>query len=342
MAEEAIIRQALADLESDDKQVQESALRTLVYYMRHPLIWLKMTPMLKSSDANVRFLAAGALGRSGDATAVPFLLEAIHDESADVRQAVTAALGKLDAQNALPDLIGMLRDREPSVRREAVMSLMKLGNFLAAQALMPSLQDPDDTVREQAAQALALLAPLADIHSSETERQKRGLEKLVGQQHPVVLHEVFQFLRHENIELRRLCVEVLASYQNPKALPALLEAVQDDDVYIRGVAAEGLGKLRDPVAVPALELLSRDAIPILRGIAVEALGQIADATCVPPLIARLEDTAVYGAAPYTKSIAIVAAEALHKIGTREAMSALNSRNIVVQGSAENPPSNKEA
>jgi HEAT repeat protein len=253
---------------------------------------------------------------------------------------VTAALGKLGAQNALPELTGMLRDREPSVRREAVSSLMKLGNFLAAQALTPSLNDPDEIVREQAAQALALLSPLADIHSSEIERQKRGLEKLVGQQHSVVLREVLQFLRHENLELRRLCADVLASYQSPKALPALLEAIQDDDVYIRGVAAEGLGKLGDPVAVPALELLSREEIPVLRGIAVEALGKIGDVTCVPPLIARLEDTAVYGSAPYTRAIATVAAEALHKIGTREAMSALNSRNIVVQGT-ESPPSKKE-
>lgn len=341
MTEEEQIKQALADLEGDDKQKQEAALRTLVYFMRHPLIWLKMTPMLESDDANIRFLAAGALGRSGDASVVPYLLEAIRDESADVRQAIAAALGKLGAQNALPDLVQMLRDPSADVRREAVSSLMKLGNFMAAQAVASCLADSDETVRDLAARAYALLAPLADIHSSDSHRQQQGLSKLVGQQHPVILNEVLPFLRHEDVELRRLCADVLASYESPKALPALLEAIQDEDLYIRGMAAEGLGKLGDPVAVPALELLSRHELPVLRGIAVDALGRIGDPTCVPPLIARLEDTGVYGAEPHLKSIAAAAAEALHKIGTREAMSALNSRKITVPGSALTSPTDKE-
>jgi HEAT repeat protein len=329
MSEEARLRQALADLESSDKRKQQSALLTLVYYMRHPLIWLKMTPMLKSSDANIRFLAAGALGRSGDTTAVPYLLEILHDDSANVRQAVAAALGKLNAQDSLPELIDLLHDPVPIVRREAILSLSKLGNFLAAQALTETLGDPDPLVRDTAEQALSLIAPLSDLHSSDPQRQKDGLEKLIGQQHPVVLREVQPFLRHENLDLRRLCIEVLASFENPKALPSLLEAANDPDVYIRGVAAEGLGKLGDPVAVPALELMSHDESPVLRGIAVEALGQLGDPACVPALIARLDDRTMYGTPPFLKSISKTAAEALQKIGTHEAVSALTSRKILV-------------
>jgi HEAT repeat protein len=210
------------------------------------------------------------------------------------------------------------------------MSLAKLGNFLAADALTKTLEDPDALVREAAAQALTLVAPFADLHSSDFARQKAGLEKLVGQQHPMVMREVLPFLRHENLELRRLCVDVLASYENSKVLPSLLEAVNDTDIYIRGVAAEGLGKVGDPVAIPALDPLSRDEAPVLRGIAVEALGKIGDPAGIPALVARLEDTALFGTAPFQKSISGAAADALQKIGTREAVSALTSRKISTQ------------
>jgi HEAT repeat protein len=50
--------------------------------------------LLKNEDTNVRYSAAEALGQSGDASAVPALVEALKDENSDVRDSVAKVLAE--------------------------------------------------------------------------------------------------------------------------------------------------------------------------------------------------------------------------------------------------------
>ncbi|MGC8880568.1 MAG: HEAT repeat domain-containing protein, partial [Anaerolineae bacterium] len=75
---------------------------------------------------DVRQAAARALGKIGDAAAVPALIEALRDEDEDVRQAAAEALGKIGDAAAVPALIEALRDEDMWVRRAAAEALGKI------------------------------------------------------------------------------------------------------------------------------------------------------------------------------------------------------------------------
>jgi HEAT repeat protein len=68
------------------------------HYMRHPLIWFKMTPMLVMMQTSL--LVAGRWQKQRHHLCILFT-GSLDDENANVRQAAAAALGKRGAQPAL-------------------------------------------------------------------------------------------------------------------------------------------------------------------------------------------------------------------------------------------------
>lgn len=92
-----------------------------------------LVPLL--GDADVNYHAAWALGRIGEARAIPPLIAALDDPNALMRVSAIQALEALDAKEALPKLRGLLNDRElpaagPRVpvadtAKEAILGLTK-------------------------------------------------------------------------------------------------------------------------------------------------------------------------------------------------------------------------
>jgi HEAT repeat protein len=115
-----------------------------------------------ADDPRVRRYLALALGRIGDAGAVPALLQAVDDTAAggaqpdpDTQVYAVWALGTIGDARAVPRLIALARSDDPGLRKAAVHAL---GNFPGEEttaALHVALADPVADVRWNAAVALA-------------------------------------------------------------------------------------------------------------------------------------------------------------------------------------------
>lgn len=80
--------------------------------------------MLHHDSYTVRYFGAKALGRIGDRTAIPVLVEALqHDENFSVRATAAESLGALRASEAIPALERAVR--EDSFMRETARRVLE-------------------------------------------------------------------------------------------------------------------------------------------------------------------------------------------------------------------------
>ncbi|MFH1269298.1 MAG: HEAT repeat domain-containing protein [Planctomycetota bacterium] len=109
---------------------------------------------LRSKVPAVREQAAVALGRIGDKSAVPPLVEALKDPEKGVRREAARALGFIKDARAVTPLIAALGDSDRNVRLYAAYALGEIKDLRAVEALLDALRDPEWCVRDQAAWAL--------------------------------------------------------------------------------------------------------------------------------------------------------------------------------------------
>jgi hypothetical protein len=119
-------------------------------------------------------------------------------------------------------------------------------------------------------------------------------------------------------------IKALGATGDREAVQPILEALNDPSKRIRGAAAQALGQLQDTAAVPALISALSDVASEVRGAAAEALGQLQAEEAVPALIDLLADTkrSTQKYRVGARRVYDVAAEALERIGTPEALTAL--------------------
>ncbi len=133
-----------------------------------------LTGLLKDADANVKDIAAWALGETGDHRAIPSLIESIQDSSMGKNFSLAAwALGKLYAYESIDPLIGLLKSSEPAVRWKAALALGLLKDPRSTAALIECLKDPDPEVKRRVISSLgdsgdtASIQPLKELLLTE-------------------------------------------------------------------------------------------------------------------------------------------------------------------------------
>jgi len=115
----------------------------------------------KGDDPRVRRFLALALGRLGNAQAVPALVEYLRGvrrgEETDSETQIYAvwALGAIGEDAAIPELVVLSTHEDPGLRKTAVHALGAFRSEEATAALERALGDPVDDVRWNAAAALA-------------------------------------------------------------------------------------------------------------------------------------------------------------------------------------------
>jgi len=120
-------------------------------------------------DPRVRRFLALALGRLGDARAVPALLAYLKDvqrgEGTDSQTHIYAvwALGAIGDASAIPTLVALASSEDPGLRKTAVHALGAFRFEEATAVLERALDDPVDDVRWNAALALAHQGHLAAL-----------------------------------------------------------------------------------------------------------------------------------------------------------------------------------
>ncbi len=124
-----------------------------------------IVPRLKDQDAQVRQVAAWALGALSDQTSRPVglaLAEALADPSHDVRMAAAQALGELGEERQVTEaILSKLRASEEAVRLAAVYALLGRSGF------DPSDLTPVATTSSESSGRQAAIAVLAERGNSE-------------------------------------------------------------------------------------------------------------------------------------------------------------------------------
>jgi HEAT repeats/HEAT-like repeat len=154
---------------------------------------LALLPLLKDSDAEIRYVAAWALGKVGAPRreVIPALLASLRDSDAWVRATAAGALRDFpsEGQRTIPALLEAVDDPNARVRAAVCSALGDLGQNqgkpLAAQivkVLIPKLEDNDAEVRSNAAWALGVLSAHASQAVPALTKALSDPEELVRQQ----------------------------------------------------------------------------------------------------------------------------------------------------------------
>lgn len=212
--------------------------------------------LLEDPQIEARQAAASALGRTGHADAIPYLMLALRDpfwwyereQTAEVLLDAIAGMRTL----AVEPLLEALTDKEGTVRRFAARLLGRIKDGRAIQALGSALYDTHFEVGRAAAEALAGFgAP--------------GLKVLA------------EALHHPEAGLRQHAIAGLTLSGDQRIVPIILEMLKDPDREVRMQAVQSLGALKDPRALPALQTIALDRrdpemVKLARG-AIEALAK---------------------------------------------------------------------
>ena len=244
---------------------------------------------LRSGLPAVRRHAAVRLGRIGDRSAVPALVEALEDPESSVRREVAKALGSIKDARAVAALVEALGDRDTNVRLYAAYALGEIKDPKAAGALLRALQDREWCVRDQAAWALReigdpkIVGPLAAAlkdQSADVAQVVWLLRHVGGTQ---TIKQLAALLKDPEAVVRMRAVHVLRELQNAGAVPPLVAALEDRDPNVRRSAIAAIQRIGDDRAKKPLEaLVAREEDPSVREAAEEALFQM---SCEKDLVA---------------------------------------------------------
>jgi HEAT repeat protein len=248
--------------------------------------------MLKDKDEGVRSGAADALGKIGDARAVPVLKEAMHNDTAQVRRVAIGAIALIADKSGEDALTEAIKnpDDDNEARAQAAAGLGKIATPTAVKTLIEALNDDDLKLRSAAVAALARAA--RPTPNGPTE--------------PAVMVALNASLRDPRSSVRLGTAQALQAIASPEtngALIAMLESDQGDAAdpemrtAIRAAAATALGFPGNKAAVAPLIKALSDPAGDVASAAQHALSQIGpDATEALIAVIRRGDTeALYAA-----------------------------------------------
>jgi putative membrane-bound dehydrogenase-like protein len=239
---------------------------------------------LRDDDAGVRFQAAAALGRFGDGSAVPALIEALDDPDAFARYAAFTALNRIGRtdRGAWHAIVGGLAHTKPSVRGGVRMALRETYQEALAASLAGFARDRG-APPEARAHALGLLAA---VHG-----RRPAWNGEWWAYHPALALPPAKTQPWEGTATIR---------------GALRDGVDDPEAGVRLASVEGLREAGYADAAPALRAqFRRETDPVVRRALLTTLGTFRDGGSRGLISGVLRDP---GAEPSLRAEALAAAE----------------------------------
>jgi HEAT repeat protein/serine/threonine protein kinase len=328
------------------------------YFKEINLQLSKLFVALQNEDWGIRTNAAEELGKLGDSSAVPLLLEALGDENQMVRMSAAEALGEVGDPSAIPSLSKALQDEDKNVRQRAAEALRKLKassknrnaivyktatvperdleGSSGVSSLLRALRDKDANLRREAVESLGIFGnpsvtpSLIEALRDEDAWVRSAAARALGELGDVsAIPPLSKTLRDKDKNVRTNTVWPLRKLGGPAAVSSLIEALRDEDAWVRSAAAHALGELGDVSTIPSLLKTLRDENVGVRSSAAEALGSFGDVSIVPSLIEVLRDE--------DASVRWAAVDALGKLKDASAIlslrEALRDENAGVRSSA---------
>ncbi|MEM6284655.1 MAG: HEAT repeat domain-containing protein [Chloroflexota bacterium] len=202
-------------------------------------------------------------------------------------------------ERATPSLVALLRDDNPTVRFIAARTLGIFRSEAAVQSLVEVLAQTDDPDLQWAvAQALAEIGEAAVM-------------------------SLMALLDGDSAMARAVAADVLGDIADPRSLDALAVAftrygAQDFEAVGRVATAAALERFGEAATLPLLTALD-DGSPLVRARAAASLGRMNSEASVPAIIDLLADEVP---CDDEHRVCDIAAQALQKIGTPEALAAV--------------------
>lgn len=221
-------------LDDSDKVVRSAAIVSLLKLSSENEVkdlTLELTQDLSSKYVYSRIRAIEILKLLASEVTVPYLIQALSDDSPKVRSMAVSALGAIRTDIAVTELIEALQDKNVEVCEHVILALGEIKSYAAVPKLIEKLDDESWYTRSLAAQALGeiasdeavtkLIRKLGDSHSRVRERVAEALGKIAS---TVAVDELVQKLLNESNEsVHKSLATALANIGSPLALPHLQE-----------------------------------------------------------------------------------------------------------------------
>ena len=243
---------------------------------------------LSEEDLETRKAAVVALGRIGDARAVPALTNLLADDP-ELAVAAAEALAQCAHQSggdrgAFEALLLLIGHPDAAVRQATIAALDSLGHPDMSARMVELLRDPNPYVRESAVKIAGYFAfpecldLLFERCGDPDERVRRAaIEHIPYLEDPRVLPALTRALESDSSAVRAAAARAFSLVESDRAFPYLQQALSDPDPWVRYYAARSTGTHGYPETVAALtQLVRADPANQVRAAAVEALGRIAN------------------------------------------------------------------
>ena len=235
---------------------------------------------LKAEDLEVRRSAVVALGRIGDVSATPALVNTLDDKVLAIDAA--HALGEIGDPQAVDGLLKLIGDEDSSIRQASVAALNSIIPPSMSQRIIPLLHDLDPNVRESAVKIAGYFGypeaagALVELSRDPNERVRcAAIEHLPFVEDERALDVLANALKEETPNVRAAAARALGNMDGQHVVAHLIEGLSDDDVWVRYLSARALGRHRDEASVEALKrVIEKDEYNHVRIAALDSLGQI--------------------------------------------------------------------
>src|SRR6185369_1520214 len=197
---------------------------------------------LQAEDLEVRRSAVVALGRIGDASATPALVNTLSDKSLTIDAA--HALGEIGDPQAVDGLLNLLGDEDSSIRQAAVAALNSIIPPSMSQRIIPLLHDLDPNVRESAVKIAGYFGypeaagALVELSRDPNERVRcAAIEHLPFVEDERAFDVLASALKEETPNVRAAAARALGNMDAPQVVACLIEGLVADDVWVRYFSA---------------------------------------------------------------------------------------------------------
>ncbi len=221
-----------------------------------------------TGDKVVRFSAINALGRVGDASCVPTLVEIASDTDVVLAQNAKTALAELPDSSISKEIISRLAQASGRTL-VALIEVVGQRRIEATSELIKALDNSDEAVRAAALTSLGATVPadklsvliaqvVAPKRKEDADTAKQALKAAAVRMpdREACAEQIAAAMQGKSVEIQSVLLDILAAVGGTKALAAVGAAGKSSDATLKDVSSRLLGDWMTIDAAPVLLELS--------------------------------------------------------------------------------------
>lgn len=251
---------------------------------------------LKEEDLEIKSFAIIALGRIGDKSVVPHIIEALNNQE-ELAVVCAGALAKIGDRSAFEPLINKLKDPNPYVRQAIISALNSIGHPSMPERIKKLLKSENPYERESAVKIAGYFGYeeckeeiFNLVNDKDEETRKAVYENIVFFEDEKIFGILKEGLEKEKRKVREVIARSLIYLDSEKALPLIEIALRDSSPWVRYYGVKSLVHHNPPNLLNTLQdLLSKEDTTLVKIIIIESIGKTGDIKAID-ILKTLMDT----------------------------------------------------